>query len=399
MSLEIILHIEPLDIHIKKTGLLAYKRLENRLDKVNWCTDPNKSHLQYWAQNIHTVINKRDDDRCDMIIHDRIARINMSSFDGQARHIRRAETTVYTDGSKTEQGVGAGFVIFHKNKRIHVESIHMPNTSTVFQAEIEAINHACQYLLSIEQELDLKYIKIFSDSQAAIQALGNIRIKSKSVLTALEYMETLTSRVKHLTLSWIKAHIGIEGNELADIAAKEGAAGGSHMREIKTPVPWQAVKNKIEEYTTNKWKMKWAASPHYKHTKLYYESPNKNKAKYILKMGTNMLSTWIKSITGHNNLAYFQSKLNSDIDPTCRLCLQANETLHHLMTDCEATASIQMDIMKNKIPLPNMTWSVREVNTFIRHPLIHSLMTYNTQYNPREIEYIEHNYSSDSSSL
>ena len=82
--------------------------------------------------------------------------------------------------------------------------------------------------------------------------------------------------------------------------------------------------------------MNWSASSHYKHTKLFYESPNKNKSKYILKMGTNTLSTWIKSITGHNNLAYFQSKLNSDIDPTCRLCLQANETLHHLMTDCEA---------------------------------------------------------------
>ena len=39
-------------------------------------------------------------------------------------------------------------------------------------------------------------------------------------------------------------------------------------------------------------------------------------------MSTYMLSTWIKSITGH--LAYFQSKLNPEIDPTCRLCLQAN---------------------------------------------------------------------------
>ena len=56
-----------------------------------------------------------------------------------------------------------------------------------------------------------------------------------------------------------------------------------------------------------------------------------------------MLSTWIKSIAEHNNLAYFQSKLNPEIDPTCRLCLQANETLHHLMTDCEATSSLQLD--------------------------------------------------------
>ena len=69
------------------------------------------------------------------------------------------------------------------------------------------------------------------------------------------------------------------------------------------------------------------------------------------------------------------------------------------MSDCEATTSLQMNIMKNKIPLPDMTWSVKDLNTFIRHPLIHSLMTYDTQYNNREIVYIDHDYSSDDSSL
>ena len=34
-----------------------------------------------------------------------------------------------------------------------------------------------------------------------------------------------------------------------------------------------------------------------------------------------------------------------------------------------------------------------------QHPLIHSLMTNDTQYKNREIEYIDHNYSSDASSL
>ena len=148
MSLEIILNIEPLDIHIKKLGLIAYKRLENRLDKVTWCTDPTKSHLQYWAQDLHTVIKKSEDDRCDVTIYDRFSCINTDSFDGNPKHIQKAETTIYTDGSKTDQGVGTGFVIYHKNKRIHAESIHMPDTSTVFQAEIEAIGHACQYALA-----------------------------------------------------------------------------------------------------------------------------------------------------------------------------------------------------------------------------------------------------------
>ena len=84
-----------------------------------------------------------------------------------------------------------------------------------------------------------------------------------------------------------------------------------------------------------------------------------------------MLSTWIKSITGHNNLAYFQSKLNSEIDSTFRLYLQANETAHHLMTDWEATTSLHMDIMKNQIPPPDVTWSVKvkQVYTTPTNPL------------------------------
>ena len=65
--------------------------------------------------------------------------------------------------------------------------------------------------------------------------------------------------------------------------------------------------------------------------------------------------------------------------------------------DCEATTSLQMYIMKNQILLSDMTWSVKNINKFIQHPLIHSLMTYDTQYNNREIEYIDHNYSSDAS--
>ena len=57
MILEIILNIEPLHIHIKKLGLMAYECLESKFDTVTWFTDPTKSHLQYWAQDLHSVIS------------------------------------------------------------------------------------------------------------------------------------------------------------------------------------------------------------------------------------------------------------------------------------------------------------------------------------------------------
>ena len=107
---------------------------------------------------MHSVISKTDDDRCDITIYDRFTKTNTNSFDGKPIHIQKAETTIYTDGSKTDSGVGAGFVIYHK--RIHTESIHMPDTSTVFQAEIEPISHACQYVLANPHELNIKIIKL-----------------------------------------------------------------------------------------------------------------------------------------------------------------------------------------------------------------------------------------------
>ena len=72
------------------------------------------------------------------------------------------------------------------------------------------------------KELNIKYVKILSDSQAAIKALNKPRLTSQSVLTALEYMETLAIEVKHLTLAWIKAMLVLkEMNRLIKQPKKE----------------------------------------------------------------------------------------------------------------------------------------------------------------------------------
>ena len=96
------------------------------------------------------------------------------------------------------------------------ESTKLPDYATVFQAEIQAVYEACQYLLSIIAEWEIKYIKILTDSQAALLALSNTNIHSKTVLKTIDLLESLRIRSKTLTIAWIKAHIGHEGNEQAD---------------------------------------------------------------------------------------------------------------------------------------------------------------------------------------
>ena len=142
---------------------------------------------------MNIVIHNMADDRCNITIYDRISVINTVSFNDRSKHIQKAEITIYTESSKTEFGVG---FINHKNRRNYTKSIHMPDTSTVFQVDIEAINHACQFMLAYFPNLNINYVKILSDSQAAVKAFNRSRIPS-----ALEHMETLASKVKHLNLA------------------------------------------------------------------------------------------------------------------------------------------------------------------------------------------------------
>ena len=170
-------------LHIEKIGLTAFIRQKEQLSDFTWATTSNKSHLQHWNQKYITLnIDNSKDDRCDILIKERLTNINLNSFHGGKKYLKKAETTVYTDGSKLTKGVGAGIVIYHKNERIHVDSFSLKNNATVFQGEVEAIYQAIQYLIAYQDEYKFRYIKILSDSQAAIMALNQPEIRSKSCL-------------------------------------------------------------------------------------------------------------------------------------------------------------------------------------------------------------------------
>ena len=124
-----------------------------------------------------------------------------------------APDTIYTDGSKTKQGVGSGFVVYYKNKLIHSDHTTLPFHTTVFQAEIHAILKAGQYIKSSRANRDYRFIKILSDSQAAVKALHTDRITAKIVYEAYKVWETLATDAP-VVIAWIKAHVGHVGNEL-----------------------------------------------------------------------------------------------------------------------------------------------------------------------------------------
>ena len=99
-----------------------------------------KPHLHYWDNliteyNIATPIM----DACKERVWEKTYNVNLESLKGGKKHLRHSEYTMYTDGSKKQEGTGGGFVIYHYNKQIHTQSVKMQDHATVYQAELEAI--------------------------------------------------------------------------------------------------------------------------------------------------------------------------------------------------------------------------------------------------------------------
>ena len=130
------------------------------------------------------------------------------------------QINVFTDGSLTPFHVGAGYTIQSKGSEIYSKSIKLSENTTVFQAKIIAIREATRKMLNTT-DCNYEYIKIMTDSQAALQALDDTTYTSRAVKDTMMELNNLGHQVKRLELAWAKAHIGIPGNERADKLARD----------------------------------------------------------------------------------------------------------------------------------------------------------------------------------
>ena len=128
------------------------------------------------------------------------------------------------------------------------------STSTIFQAEAIAITEAVKYLCK-RKSLKPKYVKIFSDSRAVLQALNSHDITSSTVQETVQKLNQLGQLTKRLTLNWIKAHNGHEGNEIADRLANIGARATSEHKYVQ--ISDTLVKSYINNCIYDSWSLRW----------------------------------------------------------------------------------------------------------------------------------------------
>ena len=125
------------------------------------------------------------------------------SFSGQPKFHRPSQLTIFTDGSKMNDRVGAGYVLYEGFTEYDTGSYSLPSYSTVYQAELVAMLLAARHVLREVRSLRPRYVKILTDSRSALLALTSRRSSCRTTVDTLQALQELTSVCRSVRLSLI----------------------------------------------------------------------------------------------------------------------------------------------------------------------------------------------------
>jgi len=126
------------------------------------------------------------------------------------------EIQIFTDGSKNGYRVGAGIALFIQSKLANQSRYTLHNRCSNNQAEQLAIVKALETIGTLHLTINPKIATVHTDSRITLQSLQNINNHNYLIEEIRKAALALEKRNWKIKFTWIKAHVGIYGNELAD---------------------------------------------------------------------------------------------------------------------------------------------------------------------------------------
>ena len=249
--------------------------------------------------------------------------------------IDEAAIKYFTDGSKSEDGVGAAFTKWENDSMVNSWAISLHPTCSSYKAEIIAIENALDDAISDSSDS----IAIISDSQAALSAL-----KSPSRDKLIEDIRLKLKRInrhKSVKLGWTKAHVGNVGNESADRLAKDI----SRIRPTKCEEKLDRMT--IKHIIKDQIRMEWQYLFDSRNMKWSYKFNSKISRKMRLDTFNNfemeLISNFVCGSIALNGKKHLWGLRN---DPYCPTDYGVTETPKHFLFDCSNNVQLRNDIMK-----------------------------------------------------
>jgi ribonuclease HI len=133
-----------------------------------------------------------------------------------------ATISAYTDGSKTQRGVGSGVVIFKGSNIIARQKLKLEDRCSNNQVEQLAIHKALEEMELLNRKNISPITAITdTDSRVSLESLHNPNNQAFLVEEIRKTVASLERSEWTIKFSWVKAHARTYGNEIAHRLAKE----------------------------------------------------------------------------------------------------------------------------------------------------------------------------------
>ncbi|GKD18769.1 reverse transcriptase domain-containing protein [Tanacetum coccineum] len=192
-------------------------------------TGPEKTgRIAKWAIELgeHDIVFLKRDERetpADFLLE--------IPFDDSEKKVKEKEVSypsnewkLYTDGASSFDGAGAGLMLIDPAGKEYTYALHFEFETTNNEAEYKALLAG----LRIAQEMEIKKVAIFLDSQLVInQIKGTYAAKQLSIKSYLQKVETALKGFKGYTVE----HVRRNQNKKADALSKLASLTFKHLKK------------------------------------------------------------------------------------------------------------------------------------------------------------------------
>ncbi|KAJ2937984.1 hypothetical protein O0L34_g14267 [Tuta absoluta] len=243
-----------------------------------------------------------------------------------AQHTNDDQLQIFTDGSKIKGKVGAALTLRVGGAETQTKKFKLEPFCTVFQAELYALCGATELALNNKAEK----CSIYCDSRSALELVANgislhpLAVKIRSNLTACIHKK------KEVKLYWIKAHVGLEGNERADELAKDAALKlKTKPHYDKCPVSF--AKREIRMDSLGEWNRRYKMEDTASITKIFF--PNADAAYNVIRK-IDLDPVMVQVMTGHGGFSEYLNRFKCKDSPSCPCDPAKKESIVHILTEC-----------------------------------------------------------------
>lgn len=273
--------------------------------------------------------------------HNPSATVIKSAFNDAMRS-EHDTTAVYTDGSQSSGKTGSAIFV----DELTYQTQRLQEPASVFDAELAAVFMAIEF---IESRLPNSF-HIISDSMSVLMALQNNAITAKSSWMLIKCrckLALLADNNFQITLMWVPAHSGIDGNERADELAKMAISEETTVLSPFQPV-WTSHLISLKKLYHTQWQQRWDSGDlgRFCYSIIPKIKPIAWFVKFDGPLDRSELRTALRIVSNHYTLNNHLNRFAISDSPLCQC--GAYETVDHILFQCQIH-SLHRNILSNQL--------------------------------------------------